>query len=153
MVNKEKSKITIVGWNQAKEGFRFLHEGPLKECEDCNLFNVCMMNLEPKRVYEVIEVREKEFPCKFHEKGARVVRVVESDYKVAIERKYSFPGGIITYKPQDCKEASCDNYVKCAPLGLKKGDRGKLMELLGPIQCPLEHPLILVVFHRMAESP
>ena len=153
MIDEVKSRITIVGWKQAKEGFRFIHEGPLKECEDCSLFHVCMMNLESKRVYEVVEVREKAFPCAFHEKGARVVRVVESDYRVAIERKYAFPQGIITYKPQDCRETSCDNYFKCAPHGLKEGDRGKLLELIGPIQCPLEQPLVLVVFRRMAEPP
>ena len=151
MVDEVKSRITIVGWRQAKEGFRFLHEGPLKECEGCKLFHVCMMNLEPKRVYEVVEVREKAFPCTFHEKGARVVRVVESDYRVAIERKYAFPQGIITYKPQECRETSCDNYVNCVPHGLKEGDKGKLLELIDPIQCPLERPLVLVVFRRVPE--
>ncbi len=153
MSENGKSWITIVGWNQAKEGFRFLHEGPLKACEDCKLFHVCMLNLEPKRVYEVVEVREKAFPCTFHEKGARVVRVVEADYRVTIDRKYAFPGGIITYTPQDCRESSCEHYRQCVPHGLTKGDRGKLLELLDPVACPLGRPLVLAVLRRLAEPP
>jgi len=143
--------ITIVGFRQAKKGFLFLHEGPLRECEDCTLFKVCMMNLEPKRVYKVVEVREKDFSCKYFEEGAKVVKVVEADLMVAIERKYVFPQGIVPYKPQECYETDCENYLVCTPQGLKEGDKGKILEVIGQIRCPLERLLVLVVFRRLAE--
>lgn len=151
MTEEVKPKITMVGLKQAKRGFLFLHEGPLKECEGCALFKVCMMNLEPKRVYKVVEVRGKVFPCEFHEEGVRVVEVVEPDLRVAIESRYVFPQGIITYKPQECKETACVNYTKCIPHGLKEGDKGKILGVIGQVQCPLERPLVLVTFRRLAE--
>lgn len=145
-------KITIVGLKQAKRGFTFIHEGPLKECEACSLFRVCMTNLEPRRVYEVVEVLEKVFPCNFHEDGARIVRVLEPDLKVAIESRYAFPQGIITFKPQECEEILCQNYDICVPRGLREGDRGKILEVIGQVQCRLGRPLLLAAFHRVAEA-
>lgn len=152
MAADERAKITIVGLKQAKEGFLFLHEGPLKECEGCSLFKVCMMSLEPKRVYKVVEVREKIFPCKFHEEGARVVKVVEPDLQVAIESRYVFPQGIITYTPQDCLEVDCENYRYCVPQGLTAGDKGKIVEIIDPVQCRFEQSLVLVTLRRMVEE-
>lgn len=142
----------MVGLKQAKEGFLFLHEGPVKECEGCRLFKVCMMNLEPKRVYQVVEVREKVFPCTFHEEGARVVKVMEPALQVAIESRYVFPQGIITYTPQDCDEADCENYRHCVPHGLIAGDKGKIVEIIGPLQCRFEQSLVRVALRRMVEE-
>jgi len=152
LTEEVKPKITIVGLKQAKKDFLFLHEGPLKECEGCDLYKVCMMNLEPKRVYKVVEVRERVFPCKFHEEGAKVVKVVEPELRVAIESRYAFPQGIITYKTQECKENACANYTNCVPHGLGDGDRGKILEIIGQVQCPLGRPLVLVAFRRLAEQ-
>ena len=152
MAEEDREKITIVGLKQAKEGFLFLHEGPLKECEGCRLFKVCMMNLEPKRVYHVVEVREKVFPCTFHEEGARVVKVVEPDLQVVIKSRYVFPQGIITYTPQECDEVGCENYRKCVPQGLTAGDRGKIVEIIGPVRCRFEQSLVLVTLRRIVEE-
>ncbi len=153
MAADAKVKITMVGLKQAKEGFRFLHEGPSKECEGCRLFQVCMMNLEPKRVYQVVEVLEKVFPCPFHEEGARVVKVVEPDLQVAIDRRYVFPQGIITFIPQDCDEGNCEHYPHCVPHGLTAGDKGKIVAIIGPLQCHSERSLVLVTLRRMGEEP
>jgi uncharacterized protein (UPF0179 family) len=152
MMNEVKAKITLVGSRQAKEGFVFLHEGTLTECKECDYFKVCMMNLEPKRVYKIIEVREKLFPCNFHEDGARVVKVVETGQKVVIDRKYVFPQGIITYKPQECTENTCEHYLQCLPLGLEDGNKGKIIEVIGQIQCPHERSLVLVTLRRLSEA-
>lgn len=149
MLKKPKSKISLIGLRQAKKELIFFHEGPLGECKGCDLYKICMMNLEPKRVYKIVQVLEKMFPCRVHEEGVKVVKVVEPDMQVTIENKYAFPQGIITYKLQKCKETSCKYYSKCVPLGLREGDKGKILDIICQVQCRLERPLVLVTLRRL----
>ena len=144
-------KISLVGSKQAKKGFSFLHEGPLKECDGCQLVNVCMVGLDKGRVYSVTAVRDKSFSCRVHEEGVRVVEIVEPDFEVVIESRMAFPAGIITYQPQECQETSCPNFKKCVPIGLTKGDKCKIIAVGGSIQCPSERPLLLAKLRRSTE--
>ena len=151
MTEEKKGKITLVGLKQAKNGFSFMHEGPLKECEGCGVYSVCMTNLEPGRIYRVVDVRDKVFSCKIHEEGARVVEVTELDLEAAIESRLAFPDGVIPYQPQECKGISCVNYRICAPQGLKKGDKYKILEVKGQVKCPLARSLVLATLRRSTE--
>jgi uncharacterized protein (UPF0179 family) len=151
MDDDAKKTITLVGLKQAKVGFSFLHEGPSKECEGCELFRVCMTNLEPGRIYKVKEVRNKEFPCSVHEEGVRVVEVVEPELEVSIETRLAFPSGIITFQPQECVEISCKNYKKCVPQGLLSGDRCKILSVEGQVKCPLNRSLVLATVQRLVD--
>lgn len=144
-------KITLVGSRQAKKDFSFLHEGPLKECEGCELFNVCMAGLDKERVYRVVAIRDKSFSCRIHEEGVRVVEIVEPDLEVAIESRLAFPSGIIPYQPQECRETSCPSYRQCVPVGLRKGDKCKIIEVGGSIKCPFDRPLLLAKLRRSTE--
>lgn len=141
---EKKLKITLVGLRQAKKGFTFLHEGQLDECTGCELFKICMAALEPGRVYRVDAVRDKVFSCKVHEEGVRVVEVVEPDIEAAIDERLVFPGGIVPYQPQECVAVSCVSYEKCVPHGLKKGDKCRVLEVVGQVKCPLGRSLALV---------
>jgi len=78
---KEEKIITMVGVKQARKGFEFLHESPSEKCEKCKYYRVCIGNLEAGRVYRIVGLREKTFPCPLHEGGVRVVEVVESGRK------------------------------------------------------------------------
>ncbi len=145
--------ITVVGFKQSKTGFQFLHNQPLAECQDCRLYKVCMTNLEANRVYEIIEVRDKNFSCNIHEEGVRVVKVIEADQKAAIHPKFIFPKAIITYQNQECHNLGCPNYSTCVPPGLKKGDKVIILKVKEAISCPEEHSLIEVILRRLPLHP
>jgi hypothetical protein len=148
-MDDKEATITVVGLRQSKTGFQFLHEKPLAECASCRLYQVCMTNLEANRVYEIIEVREKHFPCSIHEEGVRVVKVVEADREAAINPKFVFPQALITLTTQDCHNLSCSNYSTCLPQGLKNGDKVKILEVKEAISCPEDHSLVKVVLRRL----
>jgi uncharacterized protein (UPF0179 family) len=130
----------------------FLHEGPLPECEACQVFAVCMRNLKAGHIYRVVEVREKTFPCSVHADGAQVVRVVEPELAVAIESRLAFPGGIITFAPPDCGRRACSAYPRCVPAGAANGDRCRVVTVDGEIECPVNRSLRLATLRRVAAS-
>ena len=151
MNNHKKPIITLVGLKQARKSFTFLNGEPLKECEDCELFKICLSKLETGRIYEVTEVRDKVFPCKVHEEGVRVVEATEKDIETNIENKFAFPCGIITFQPQTCDEMLCQNYSKCMPQGLKSGDKCKVVEVREKVVCPLSRQLVSAVLRRAVD--
>ncbi|MDQ1279856.1 MAG: uncharacterized protein QG670_1118 [Thermoproteota archaeon] len=110
-----------------------------------------MVGLDKGRIYSVAVVRDKSFSCRVHEEGVRVVEIVEPDLEAVIENRMAFPGGIITYQPQECQEISCPNFKKCVPIGLTKGDKCKIIDVEGSIQCPSGRPLLLAKLHRSME--
>lgn len=151
MADDKRPVITLVGLKQAKKGFLFLNEGPLKECESCDLFKICIAKLEGRRVYMVTEVRDKIFPCKIHEEGVQVVEAIEPNIEANIEKRLAFPLGIITFRSQECKEALCPCYAKCVPQGLKIGDKCRIVEVREKVACPLNRNLILAVLQRATD--
>ena len=151
MDDKEET-ITVVGLKQSKTGFLFLHEKPLTECEKCRLYNVCMTNLEADRVYEIIEVRDKNFPCNIHEDGVQVLKVVEADRDAAINPKFVFPQALITFTAQECHNLSCTHYSTCVPQGLKNGEKVKILEVKEVISCPEGHSLVEVILRRLPQQ-
>ncbi len=146
---KEKVLITFIGVHQAKKGFTFIHEGLLKNCEECDFFKVCMKNLEPGRIYKVKKILQKKFPCKVHENGVQVVEVTESDIEASIQERQAFNGCIITFQHQDCNEIHCSHYEKCKATGLKNGDKCRIIKVKEKLTCPLEKTLVSSVLHRL----
>jgi uncharacterized protein (UPF0179 family) len=151
-MDDKKETITAVGFKQSKTGFQFLHAKPLTECENCRLYKVCLTNLEADRVYEIIEVREKRFPCNIHEDGVRIVKVVEADREAAINPRFVFPQALITLTTQECLNLGCSHYATCVPQGLKSGDKVKILEVKEAIECPEGHLLVEVILRRLPEQ-
>ena len=154
MTEVKKLIITLVGSSQAKRGFSFSYEGPLEECVKCALLKVCGEKLEAGRVYAVTKVRNNVFPCEVHEKGVRVVEVVEPDIETNIGRRFAFPRSIITFQPQECTGTSCLNYEKCVPQGLRAGDKCKILEIMDQtaVLCPLNRPLVSATLQRILDE-
>lgn len=152
MTNVKKPIITLVGQKQARIGFSFLNEEPIKDCEKCALFKVCITNLEVGRIYSVITIRDKIFPCKIHEEGVRVTEVIEQNVEANIENRLAFPSGIITFQPQKCEEHSCINYNKCFPQGIKNGDKCKVIEIKRNFQCVSGRRLVSVILQLVSEK-
>ena len=99
-----KKIITLIGNRQAKKGYKFVHLGHLKDCEECKLFQVCMKNLKNNSMYEVIDVRPKKHECIIHEDGVTVVEVKELDIITSIPSNLAFEGAKITYRGVECKD-------------------------------------------------
>ncbi len=125
--------LTLVGVKQAKKGAKFVHIGHAKLCEDCELFKVCIGNLEPNRIYQIIDIRNIEHPCKIHEDGVRVVEVEYSNIKAVLEAKQAIPGATITYSPIGCDFYHCPHIDICKPSGLFEGDKCIIEEVLEKI--------------------
>jgi uncharacterized protein (UPF0179 family) len=126
--------LTLVGVKQAKIGTKFVHTGHAEICENCELYRVCIGNLEPKRVYEIIGIRNIQHPCKIHEDGVRVVEVTYSRIKVALEAKQAIPGATITYSPIECTSYDCSLIDFCRPSSLFEGDKCIVEDLLEKVE-------------------
>jgi len=148
----KKPTVTLVGVRQAREGFVFIHQGTGSECEGCEYHEVCVKNLETGRVYKIVGVREKTFPCKLHEGGVRVVEVVESDVLTALPSKLAIEGAVITFRRQECDVQACEHFERCVPCGLLDGDRCVIVEAGGNIACLEGLLLVKVVLRRLPAS-
>ncbi len=149
---QEKSVITLVGFKQAKKGFVFIHQGPSSNCEGCKYYQVCIKNLENGRVYKVVKLREKVFPCILHEAGARVVEVVESNILAAIPSKLAIEGAVITFQKGDCDVQACENNELCVPRGLANGDQCTVLRICEKILCPNGLSLVKAVLRHLRSS-
>jgi len=144
--------LTILGVGQAREGFRFLFEGSPELCRGCEFFNPCSKWLEPGRIYRVTSVRRRNLPCRLHGGEARVVEVEESCVEASLERRLAVEGALITYKPIECDEADCGRRALCRPLGLRAGDRCKILSVGGGLDCPIGLELRLASLLRQPSS-
>jgi uncharacterized protein (UPF0179 family) len=148
---KSRPTITLVGVKQAREGFKFIHQGASELCEGCQYRRVCIDNLVIGRLYSVVKTRTQVFPCRLHDEGVQVVEVVEAETEASIDQKYAFEGATIEFCPQDCELVNCMNYERCVPYGLKKGDRCQIIKLVGAVTCPVSRQLVVVVLRRLPE--
>jgi uncharacterized protein (UPF0179 family) len=149
---KGHNLITFIGAKQAREGYTFIHQGHSPQCERCEYYQVCIKNLEVGRVYEVIGLRDKVFPCDLHEAGVHVVEVIESDISTSLLLKHAIEGVVITYQPPECNAQTCKNHEICFSPGLRKGDRCTIVKINENILCPNDLSLVKVVLHRLLAS-
>ena len=146
---KQGKIITLISVENARKGYKFLFEGQVYEqCKLCPLYNVCIGNLEKGRVYEVINVRKKKHKCKALNMDLAVVEVREAPLEVAIRTSYAIEGAIITFHPINCSKLSCINYELCSPIGLKSGDKCKIVKIYGKIDCPRNLSLTKALINR-----
>lgn len=118
--------VTVVGKLQCKEGFEFVFGGPLAECRDCKVRNVCF-HLEENKRYRVKAIREVSHDCKIHEEGVRVVEVEKVPVRAAIPAKAALEGAMLTYEDMECGDLSCPNHELCRPRGTVTGMRFKII--------------------------
>jgi len=128
--------VTLIGEKQAKEGNEFIYIGPLSECRDCKIKQVCF-NLEPGKRYVITKVRENpKHECRMHDGYARVVEVEKCEIKVVISPKNAIEGATLSIEPKPCKNIGCEFYLECNPLGVKKEDKFKVKKIIRDIKCP-----------------
>jgi len=151
-VRKPKPIITLIGVRQAKKGLKFIHEPSSEKCKDCQLYRVCIENLERGRVYEIVGLRNKKFPCLLHDEGVRVVEVVESDIASTVPQKSALEGATITFHAQNCENQFCKFKSLCEPVGLFDGDKCQIVKVENKIECPLGYDLVKVLLRRIIDA-
>jgi hypothetical protein len=117
--------VTVVGELQCKKGFEFVFGGPMAECRECKVKNVCF-HLEENRWYKVTEVRDVHHECKIHEGGVRVVEVEKLPTRAALPARVAVEGSMLAFEESDCNMIGCPNYKLCRPLGAVEGTRFKV---------------------------
>ncbi len=136
--------VTVVGELQCRRGFEFVFTGPLAECRDCKVRNVCF-HLDENRRYRVVDVRDVHHECKVHEAGVRVVEVERVPTKAALPSRVALEGSMITYQAGNCRTVGCQYHGLCSPPGASDGMRFKVLSVEpGEVRCPLGKSLRVV---------
>jgi len=143
--------ITIVGTKMATKGLQFAFHGPTQVCKECKLFRVCMTNLEPKRLYEIAEIRKVEHKCPVHEDGAKTVVVIEPPQDLVVKSRFAVEGVIFTLQAPGvgCPNQSCEHWDHCNNGYIRTGDRVRIVQKLHPISCQAGKKLSLVKVSRV----
>ena len=134
--------VTIVGETQARIGNRFYFMGPLTECKECKLRNVCF-NMEAGSLYEVIGLRDTMHDCALRETRVRVVEVEKKPFRAAIPKKQAM-GSSVIFESRKCTNIGCENWQFCCPANTKDGERFAIIDDLSEIRCPIGEQLRLV---------
>lgn len=137
--------VTVVGESQCRKGFEFVFGGPLPECRDCKVKNVCF-HLEEGKWYRVTEVRDVHHDCKVHEGGVRVVEVERIPTKAALKSSAAIEGAMLTFEESDCDRRGCEHYRLCHPVGATEGMRYRVVSVeKDEIECPEGRKLNIVL--------
>jgi len=137
--------VTVVGEQQCKKGFEFVYVGPLSECRDCKVRNVCF-HLDEGRRYKVTDIREVHHDCRVHEGGVRVVEVERLPTKAAMRGSSAIDGSIVSFQESDCDLLVCTNYRLCHPTGLSEGARMRITAVENEdLPCPRGQKLRVVL--------
>jgi len=134
------SIVTLIGKEQATKGAEFIYIGPLVDCKNCKLRNVCF-NLKPGRRYKIKEVRDKKHTCDIFEEGVVVVEVEEQPVIATISTKH-IQGSTVSLEPISCHRIGCPHHQFCTSSALKKGASFTVTKVLEPrIECAEGHHL------------
>lgn len=136
--------VTVVGEQQCKKGFEFIFGGPLADCRECRVKNVCF-HLEPNRRYRVTAVRDVHHECRIHEGGVRVVEVERLPTKSALPKNTAVEGSMVTFEETDCNWPGCPHYRLCKPWGAVEGMRFRIARVDEELACPRERSLRVVL--------
>ena len=126
--------LTVVGEGLAHPGYTFVYLGPLAECKECKVKNVCFGLVRGKR-YRVVGPRKVKHACKVHDGNVQVVEVEDVAFEVCIPEKGLVEGSAVTMAQMDCKRVACASHRLCVPLGIDQGTRVKILELSDRVEC------------------
>ncbi len=127
--------VTLIGENLAKKGLEFTYLGPIPECRDCKVRNVCF-SLDVGRKYRIASLRDTFHECKRHEGKVRAVEVEKMPVEAAMPAKMCVEGTTVRYETTECRNMACRYYDICHPLGVKKGAKYRILKIKGDVKCP-----------------
>ncbi|RLF49853.1 MAG: hypothetical protein DRN20_00970 [Thermoplasmata archaeon] len=135
--------ITLLDENSAKVGFEFIFMGPIQNCKDCKLKNVCF-NLDIGGKYRVTKVREKKHQCKVHMGNVMVVEVEKVPLEICVDTKSAIEGSMVMLGQRDCMYPKCENYRRCFPLGVRRDAKFKVKSVGKKANCAMKYNLSIV---------
>lgn len=134
--------MTFVGKSFAKKGFKFYFEDKHESCPStCPYYSTCQTNLQPHTLYEVVEVKPKQFNCpqNFHTEEMVLVQLEEPVLYVSMYTKDIYEGSLTDFSPVGCDIEDCPFIDKCAPqsIVIKTGEKIKILKVEQKIKdCP-----------------
>jgi len=126
--------LTVIGEGQVEPGYVFVYLGPLSECKECKVKNICFALVKGKR-YRVVNARKVKHDCKVHEGGGVVVEVEEVPFGACVLDKGLVEGSATSFSPAECHKAGCAHYRLCIPTGVDKGAKFQIIELGEKVEC------------------
>jgi uncharacterized protein (UPF0179 family) len=135
--------LTVIGKSLAKKDLTFTYIGPLSNCKECKVKNICF-HLERGRKYRVLSSRDVLHECPVHEEGVVVVEVEEIPIQAVIPKKQAIEGSNITVELPKCIERRCENYRLCIPVGLDTGHKRKVVKIGNKVDCRIGENRVMV---------
>ncbi|HDM67133.1 MAG TPA: UPF0179 family protein [Thermoplasmatales archaeon] len=126
--------VTLIGEKLAEKNLEFIYLGPLSECRNCKLKNVCF-NLKPHRRYRITNVRDKRHSCNIHMGNVVAVEVEELPIEVTVEKRHTL-GSIIKIEKRNCDNIECKYYELCNNEAIQKDKTYKIVKIHDTIDCP-----------------
>jgi uncharacterized protein (UPF0179 family) len=126
--------LTVIGKKQAKEGMEFTFMGPISNCKDCKVRNICF-HLEKGNKYRVVGLRNVFHDCPMHEHGVMVVQVEEVQRSAVLPRKIAIEGSTISYEMPKCSQRGCEHHSACFLSGLEPGQKKKVVKVGDKVAC------------------
>ncbi|MBI5000338.1 MAG: UPF0179 family protein [Euryarchaeota archaeon] len=126
--------ITVVGEGQAAKDAEFVYVGPLAECRECKVRNICF-HLEPGKRYRITKARDAKHDCKVHEKGVRVVEIEQVPFEMGLPAKVAIEGSTVTVHIPRCRRPDCPHYRLCMPLGMNGDCKIRVVEAGETLEC------------------
>lgn len=135
--------LTVIGRMLAKEGLEFIYMGPVTDCKECKVRNICF-HLEKGAKYRVVSVRKVSHDCPVHEGGVSVVQVEEVYREATLPGRLAIDGSRVQYEPPRCRRRGCGNWKLCFPHGLEQGQKRRVAWVGERLQCPAGHVRVRV---------
>lgn len=123
-------RVVLVPSYLAHQGESFIFVSPASECKRCRHRPACVEGLVPRRVYRIVETREKTFECPIHGE-MRPVRITISDLRAALPERIAIEGAIVNFHPIECDDMRESVYDLCNPPGVRPGDRVLIKKVEG----------------------
>jgi uncharacterized protein (UPF0179 family) len=120
--------LSLCGIIEANVGYTFRFIGIPEVCRECGYRNICFGKLKPGRLYSVVAVRGKRFPCKLHGEAV-LVELEEASIEAAITSKQAVKDAIIVFRSEVCCDRSCPAFDLCYAEGLEDNARYKVIEV------------------------
>ncbi|MBA3046130.1 MAG: UPF0179 family protein [Candidatus Thermoplasmatota archaeon] len=136
--------LTVIGKKLAKEGMEFVYLGPLSDCKDCKVRNICF-HLDRGSRYRVVGLRDVMHDCPLHEEGVRVVQVEPLPRKAVIMKKVAMEGSSISYDFPKCRERGCPHFELCFIPGVDTGQKKKVAKVMENVDCKIGQSRVAVM--------
>ncbi len=117
--------ITLIGIQEAREGFEFVYGGGAPVCRNCPYRHACL-TLDVGRRYAVTRVRPVTHPCALQETDAHVVEVRPIARSLLVEAAGARVGSSVDVGRYPCRRLDCPNWWDCAGPALPPKQRYRI---------------------------